>query len=202
MLRCVGWQAVGTAPIMRVPCAPFSLFGALLPTSRFNPGMTWQWEWRNQVYRRYGSETIAMLPFLFGRPSLYTSSLETARQMLSTKSPFEKAPDATAAVLQYGTNIFAANGNEWRRHRRIIGPAFNNEIYASVWQETASTYYEMTADEGWNGKTIVDIPALRPLTSKFALIILSRCGFGNPFPWNAPDHRADAMSFGEALEVV
>lgn len=101
---------------MTVPCAPFSLLGSLLPTSRFNPGMCWQWEWRDwgerlnflpasctdyacAVYKRYGSETIAVVPFLFGRPIVYTSSLETSRAVLDTKNAFRKDEDATQAVL-------------------------------------------------------------------------------------------------------
>ncbi|KIP03139.1 hypothetical protein PHLGIDRAFT_130320 [Phlebiopsis gigantea 11061_1 CR5-6] len=181
-----GCRAVAGLPIMTVPCAPFSLLGCLLPTSRFNPGMCWQWDWRQWVYQRYGSETIAVVPFLYGRPIIYTSSLETGRAVLDTKNAFRKDEDATSAVLQYGHNIFTSNGDEWKRHKRILGPSFTTETFNMVWEETASLYYEMCSAEGWD-------------TMDFSLIILARCAFNVPLGWVEQKPIAGETPFGEVI---
>lgn len=194
-----GCKSVAGIPVMTVPCAPFSLLGSLLPTSRFNPGMCFQWDWRKWVYERYGSETVAIVPFLFGRPIIYTSSLEVSREVLDTKNPFLKAEDATQAVLQYGHNIFTSNGDEWKRHRRILGPAFTTETYNMVWEETSSLYHEMCSEEGWDAKNTVDIPAVKVFADKFSLIILSRCAFGVPLGWKQEKPKEGEMTFGDAL---
>lgn len=41
-------QRVGYLSGLRCLVSPVSVFGASLPTSRLNPGLNWQWEWRNQ----------------------------------------------------------------------------------------------------------------------------------------------------------
>jgi hypothetical protein len=51
------------------------------------------------VYSKHGAETISVLPYLIGRPYLYTSSIEVARQVLSTKGQFEKTADMTDLLL-------------------------------------------------------------------------------------------------------
>jgi len=196
-------QQVGYLPGMRVAAAPISTIGSLLPTSRLNPGLGWQWEWRDYVYKRYRSETISVVPFLFGRPSLYTSSLEVAKQVLSANAPFEKAPDVTQfARLLYGPSIFAVNGVEWRRHRKIMGPSFSHDTYAMVWEETASLYREMGFEEGWDSKTVIEAPCINQLTNKFSLIIIARCGFGHERPWKSSPSETDALSYGDALQIV
>ena len=51
------------------------------------------------MYSRYGTETISALPYLLGGPAIYTSSLEVARQIVSTKGSFCKSPEITAITL-------------------------------------------------------------------------------------------------------
>ena len=97
------------------------------------------------VYARFGTETISSLPYLFGEPAVYTCSIEVARQIVSTRGPFYKSPEITAITLYvlssyqtrqafdvfittsvWGPNLFAANGDEWKRFRRITTPAFDH----------------------------------------------------------------------------
>ncbi|KAG7093007.1 hypothetical protein E1B28_009306 [Marasmius oreades] len=197
-----GKRQLGWAPGMTVLFAPISMIGPLLPESRLNPGLGWHWKRRNRVYQEYGSETISVVPLLHGRPFLYTSSLEVAAQILSAKAPFWKSKDFVAGVVQYGANLFTTNGMEWRRHRRVMGPAFSNETYALVWSETSSIYHEMATAEGWDDKSIVKIPVVNELTNKAALMVLSRCAFGKPMPWNPTSDSFDVVEFGEALVTV
>ena len=120
-------QQTGYLPGLRSLATPISLFGAAFPTGRLNPGMNWQWEWRKDgtphlplrsrlrshdcvsslVYARYGTETISALPWLFGEPAIYTSSIEVARQIVSTRNPLFKSPDITA-VTTYATSALSS----------------------------------------------------------------------------------------------
>ncbi|PPQ69426.1 hypothetical protein CVT24_001475 [Panaeolus cyanescens] len=63
-------------------------------------------------------------------------------------------------------NLIAADGEVWRKHRRVMGPAFNGKLYDLVWKETLDTYREMVSAEGWLGKSSVEIPAVQRLTFK------------------------------------
>lgn len=47
------------------------------------------------VYERAGASTISVLAWLFGDPTIYTTSIEVARQIVSTRGQFEKPPETT-----------------------------------------------------------------------------------------------------------
>ncbi|KAF8649606.1 hypothetical protein AX16_005697 [Volvariella volvacea WC 439] len=100
-------------------------------------------------------------------------------------------------------NLGAAEGEMWRKHRRIMGPAFNNDLYQHVWAETLNTYRDMVATEGWSKVDVIDVPAVQSLTFKLALLIIGKCGFGFPFDWQEPPTALDGtMSIQEALRIV
>jgi hypothetical protein len=101
---------------------PLALPGSLLPTSRFNPGVNFTWKRRFDcehalsrlkqttiylsqiffvVYKKLKSETISVLPFLVGKPTIYTSNLDVARQVVAggVKSPWIKPEETSIFVL-------------------------------------------------------------------------------------------------------
>ena len=43
------------------------------------------WASRKPVYPKHGTETISIVPYLFGQPSILTINLEVARQIISPK---------------------------------------------------------------------------------------------------------------------
>jgi len=144
---------------------------------------------------------VSLVPFIFGRPTLYSSNLDVARQV-STKN-FIKPEASHGALLRVGMNLVASNGETWRKHRRIMGPSFNNQLYQMVWRETSKTYHEMLSVEGWTDKKEIDVPDVQSLTSKLALLILGKCGFGFSFNWLEPARSTDGkMTIQRALRVV
>ncbi|KAG6900466.1 hypothetical protein C0993_010184 [Termitomyces sp. T159_Od127] len=61
----------------------------------------------------------------------------------------------------------------------------------------------MEATEGWSNKQMVDIPSVETLSTKMALLLIARCGFGFSFDWSAPPAGPDGeMSVQEALRVL
>ena len=109
-------KKLGYLPGLRSLATPVSIPGLIFPTSRFNPGANWMWEWRARgacrhflccvkfpttlsVYAEAGTETISALPYIFGPPAIFTSSLEVARQILSGKGPFVKPIESTRITL-------------------------------------------------------------------------------------------------------
>ncbi|KDQ59780.1 hypothetical protein JAAARDRAFT_33349 [Jaapia argillacea MUCL 33604] len=191
----------GHLPGVRSLFGPLSLLGSTMPTSNWNPGLNWQWVWRKHVYKDAGSETISFIPYLFGQPTIATNSLEVARQITSMKMPFVKPQLSSLGIIEWGRSVFSENGDEWKRHRKILNPAFGSSTHALVWEESVSTFREMSSFEGWNEVDTVKIPAMNALTTKFALIIISKCGFGNNLPWDFSSPTGE-MSFAEALTIV
>ncbi|KAG6819746.1 hypothetical protein H0H93_009046 [Arthromyces matolae] len=126
-----------------------------------------------------------------------------------------------SALAKWGPNVITAYGGEpWRRHRRAIGPAFTHGLcvfvvllgpglksflrrHQKVWNETLITYEQMLEDEGWLNEDAVEIPGVQRYTSKFALLVIAKCGFGLPYHWSSPPTDVDGkMSIQEALRFL
>ncbi|KDR80361.1 hypothetical protein GALMADRAFT_242750 [Galerina marginata CBS 339.88] len=200
-----GVQSVSYIPGFRIPFWPLGIPAAFLPTTWWNPGLFFTWSWRHTLYKRFGNDTISIVPFMFGPTGVYTSNLDIARQVIGGghKTSFIKPENMSRALLLWGMNLVAADGDVWRKHRRIMGPAFSNNLYQMVWKESLKTYHEMVSAEGWDGKKEIEVSVIQKLTFKFALLIIGRCGFGFSFDWFAPPKSADgSMSVQEALRIV
>ncbi|TFK45547.1 cytochrome P450 [Heliocybe sulcata] len=195
-----GLKKVAYLPGLRCPLGSMSFPGTMLPTNLLNPGFDWPWKWRNRIYPSYGSQTISVVPFLSGVPVVYTCSPDVAKQILSNQHGFWKDPEATAPLTMWGNNLLTANHDVHKRHRKVVGPAFNGSTYAFVAQEASRLYAEMMESEGWYKQQVVNLEPINGYLSKFALGVVSRCGYGLPFPWNT-DNR-EGMSFDRALMIV
>lgn len=100
------------------------------------------------VYKRFGFDTISVVSFISGAPAFYTADLSVARQVLqpSEGRSYWKSEVSVSAIMyvrreitlttgidyfnrKWGMNLLAADGGDiWRRHRRVVGPAFNNDL--------------------------------------------------------------------------
>ncbi|KAF8068990.1 cytochrome P450 [Lyophyllum atratum] len=201
-----GIRSVSGLPGYRVPFQPLAPPGALIPTSWWNPGLRAHWTWRKTMYNKFQNESFSVVPFIMGAPSIYSSNLDVIRQVVSgdQKTSWAKSEAASRVLIKWGQNLVGAwDMDMWRKHRRVMGPAFNNKLYEMVWAETVHTYRQMEAIEGWHGKDTIDIPVMQKHTTKLALLIIAKCGFGFSFEWSAPPIGPDGtMSIQEALRIL
>ncbi|KAI0061763.1 cytochrome P450 [Artomyces pyxidatus] len=176
----------------------------LLPTGRWNPGLYLIWNERFTLYQKWNSETVSIVPFLTGKPAIYTSSLEVTRQIVGggPKSAWVKPELSSRATNIWGDNVLSTNNPEWRKHRRILGPAFTQtSTYVHVWSTTHRIYHEMTASEGWDASDEVEIQVLQKLTTKFALNVILASGFGIALPWDTPPGQGGEVNLQQALRA-
>ncbi|KAF7325930.1 hypothetical protein MKEN_00443900 [Mycena kentingensis (nom. inval.)] len=184
---------------------PFGLPGVFIPTSSWSTGIDWHWLGRFKTYLR--GETVQLVPLLGGNAFLWTSNVDVARQIVvgAHRSKWWKPESMTQALLMWGMNLVASDGLMWRKHRRIVGPAFSTELYKLVWQQSRETYNDFMNVEGWDreGNKSVEVPVIQDITMKFAFLIISNCGFGFPSSWATPPTTADGkLPIAEALSIV
>jgi len=48
----------------------------------------------------------------------------------------------------------------YTRHKRVLNPAFNNDLYRHVWDETLQAYEGVRTAEKWNEQATLDVPDL------------------------------------------
>ncbi|KAJ4473118.1 cytochrome P450 [Lentinula aciculospora] len=196
-------RAVNHFPGLRPPFSPLGLPGVLFPTSWWNTSQDVHWARRSKLYA--DNETVSIVPFLIGQPMIWTSNLNVARQIASggNRTPFFKPSWSATALLLWGMNLFAAEGDVWRKHRRVMGPAFNNELYRLVWSQTMKTYRDLVTSEKWQEKGSISAPAVQEFTFKLALLVLGTCAFGFSFRWDEPPRTSSGnLSIQEALRTV
>ncbi|KAK1217172.1 hypothetical protein PQX77_020180 [Marasmius sp. AFHP31] len=183
---------------------PLSPAGVLFSTKWWQAAVDVIWIRRHELWRN--QETISVVPWFLGSEYIYTANLDVMKQIISTgqtRSTFVKSPETVTGVSLFGDNVFTTEGDEWRKHRRIMSPAFGNSLYQLVWDQSVKTYRDMIAGEGWENKKSFDVPAIQKATFKFALIVLGVCSFGFDFDWTAPATVSDGeMSAQEAMRIV
>ncbi|KAJ7705377.1 cytochrome P450 [Mycena rosella] len=195
-------NSVNCIPGMRPLFAPMSLFGAAFGTRWWNPGLNWPWEWRKTGFFNHTHDVISLVPLISGGSSVYTCSVDVARQILAAEGKTQLFKPRWIAASLWGENIVAASGDQWRRHRRIVAPALTPKTYGLVVAETIAVYKEMIEGENWSEDKEILVPDFNRLPRKIALILISRCGFGLPMPWADTPADQSRLTFGKSLTIV
>ncbi|KAJ3827163.1 cytochrome P450 [Lentinula raphanica] len=203
-------EFVNFMPGYRPLLSPLSPFGMLLPnSSSLNPGSTWYWHMRASSYFNKTHDIISIVPLL-GSASYYTCSLDVMKQVLGAdiKAGVEKPFDMTLEsdeIRLFGPSLASVNGDSWRRHRRVVQPAFTTKLIGS---QVTKAYQSMVEAEGWQELTQIDIIESQKFMLSFTLAIISKCGFGidTPSPSNHVLSQSQKVQknfeFSEALNIV
>ncbi|EJT98651.1 cytochrome P450 [Dacryopinax primogenitus] len=189
-------------PGPRYPLGPFTMLSLLLPSSSWNAGATLPLSNRPTLYTKYGLDTVAIVPWLFGNEMVITRSVDVGKQLLGFKNDWDKTPELVNALAMFGENLFSSYKDRWPRHRRIVAPGFNNKLYAQVWSESIRVYYDMLRSEDWASKSSFEISDVPGLTSKIALYLIASCGFGIPLTWtDTVGEKVRGMTLSQCFDV-
>lgn len=105
----------------------------------------------------------------------------------------------------YGTNVVATEFDEWKRHRRIVAPSFNERNNRLVYEETARISMELLDVWSANGENeTFKVDNVVTFTSRLALMVISAAGFGYRFGWDEMKDppAGHQMTFPKALSTV
>ncbi|PVF91731.1 cytochrome P450 [Serendipita vermifera] len=174
---------------------PFTLLGRV-----FGPGIEFGW---NHRYSRMNPALCCTIhhlkPWAWGEPVVYTNSIEILKHTADggTVSPWRRPQWTLDINLFWGQNILVTHYAEWRRHRKVMQPAFNPKMYEMVWSETLRLYNQMLVAEKFPTKIgdTVSFAHFEDLTQRVALCIILSCGFGFPFNWDEKDTSVSSKSF-------
>ncbi|KAL5524766.1 hypothetical protein ACEPAF_9912 [Sanghuangporus sanghuang] len=168
---------------------PMSAIGAILPRTPFHRGLGFPWYERKTLYKDPNLRTVVTIPLFYGRDILYTSSLTVFHQCLSFNAPFDRPGMDLLQIM--GDNVVTSEGEDWKRHRRIVAPAFNHSTYRNVWETTARVYEDMLKQEGWEHIDATPPANFNKITHKLALFLIAIVGFGIPMSWSEPPRDED-----------
>lgn len=81
-----------------------------------------------------------------------------------------------------------AEGNQWRRHRKVVAPPFTERNNHLVWAEAIRQASRML--DTW--ATTVPLPAILPSLKTLTINVISHAGFGVSIPFNDTSDTSDA----------
>ncbi|KAL2860005.1 putative cytochrome P450 monooxygenase [Aspergillus pseudodeflectus] len=135
------------------------------------------WEFRNKraYHDRLGDVFILVTP---DECSVWIADPTLALSMLQRRNDFPQAPIVAKIMGFLGSNVFCANGDEWKRHRRMFASNLDERISRTVWTESKVQAQDMF-------KYIVDNPGNQTLDGlkSVAINVIGQAGFSQKEHW-------------------
>ena len=115
-----------------------------------------------------------------------TSNAELATQIAARRADFTKPTEGYGLVDIFGKSILTQEGQEWRRHRKIVGPSFSEKSNRLVFEESLRQTESMIglwATQGTNTKAELRVVNTSEDAATLSLHVICAAGFGVPQVW-------------------
>ncbi len=114
-----------------------------------------------RIYEEFGGVSICSIVSAFSpRIMLRITDPVAIKAIVADRKQFPKFLETYRILAEYGENIVITEGDEWRKHRRVVGPAFSETTYDLVWSESTKVTMQwkecMTRQEDAAGSTVHD----------------------------------------------
>ncbi|KAK7033939.1 hypothetical protein VNI00_012566 [Paramarasmius palmivorus] len=126
-----------------------------------------------------------------------------AKEVLLARSRFPKQLEHYETLTFFGRNIIASEGEEWKKYRRIVAPAFSDRNSKLVWTETVDIMNDLFKNV-WAKQPVIELEHALDITLPIALFVIGAAGFGRRISWNE-DHVVPSghqLTFKQALHEV
>ncbi|KAH8815558.1 cytochrome P450 monooxygenase-like protein [Xylogone sp. PMI_703] len=108
------------------------------------------------------------------------------------RGEFEKPIEVYSMIDIFGPSVVTTEGDEWKRHRKIVGPGFSEKSNALVWKESlkqAVGLLDLWANEQGNSTDRMNVKDTAEATKLLALHVISGVGFGVKQIWDGEDEK-------------
>ncbi|EJD03464.1 cytochrome P450 [Fomitiporia mediterranea MF3/22] len=148
---------------------------------------------RFHLYAKKGSTILSGLWVWYAKPMFWVADVEALKTITSDRYTFTKDIIAYSMVDIYGKSLVSTEGNEWRRHVAVAGPAFGDALNSLVWKETLRLTHDWFADELAStpfdcrvpgSGSVIKVDMLSKMT-QLTLHVIAVSGFGLRMPWKA-----------------
>ncbi|KAI0705838.1 cytochrome P450, partial [Cytidiella melzeri] len=165
------------------------------------------WKDKHDEFAEHGVDIISGLTVLPRTRSVLLVADPTAiKEITMHRARFPKPVEQYKALLFYGENIVASEGEQWKRYRKISAPAFSERNNRMVWEETVSIMQDLF-DNIWGAKPEITVDHAVEITLPIALFVIGVAGFGQRMPWKGgdiipPGHKMAFKASQESLHVL
>jgi len=133
-------------------------------------------------------------------PFLRTTNAELIAQITTRKTDFPKPVDLYGLLNTFGKSILSVEGQEWRRHKKIVGSSFSEKSNRLVFEESlrqSEGMIDLWAKQKGNNIRDMRIEDTTHDTSTLSLHVICAAGFGVPQVWSKEEEeKAGADNWG------
>lgn len=148
------------------------------------------WVFHRAIYDAIGADTFFIASP--GQNYLVTTDASLISQITSRRNDFEKPIEVYTIVDMYGPSLLTVTGDRWKRHKKIIAPAFSEKSNTLVWQESlrqVEGLVEVWGQQLGSTKESMKVADAAGDTMQLALNVISGAGFGVPQLWPGQDEK-------------
>ncbi|KAH9003517.1 cytochrome P450 [Lactarius hatsudake] len=181
------------------------MIGRALPPIRYvSRGPSWMIKGGYQDFAAAGKDAFAVAGvFPTPRATIFLADAAAIKEVITSRARFPKPVRLYSALLVFGSNIIASEGDEWKRYRTIVAPAFSERNTRLVWDETSCIMFDLF-DNVWGDRPEIVLDHCVDITLPIALFVIGVAGFGRRVTWTSnlivpPGHQ---MTFKDALHIL
>lgn len=144
-------------------------------------------------YEDAGSTITSLVSAFTPRVNLSVADAKAIRAILGDRHMFPKPLELYRILSIYGENVLITEGDEWKKHRKIVAPAFSEDTYVLDWAVATSVTKHWLSSLDKKAAQSTDGIAIEENINKFCLhltlSILTNTAFGVPIasPGQEPD---------------
>jgi hypothetical protein len=162
----------------------FFLIPAILSEAYQSSIILYQGSWKTlrKLENKLGDTFLLVNPVQL---YLKTSNAELVTQITTRRIDFTK-PTEYGLVDIFGKSILTQEGQEWRRHRKIVGPSFSEKSNRLVFEESLSqteSMMKLWTTQGTNTKAELKVGNTSEDAATLSLHVICAAGFGVPQVW-------------------
>ncbi|KAG2123324.1 cytochrome P450 [Suillus cothurnatus] len=175
------------------------------PTPLLTLGHDHSWLSKHRPFAERGLDiisTVACWPK--ARGSLLIADVNVIKDIVwSRGGRFPKPLGQYTIITFFGKNIVVSEGDEWKRYRKIVAPAFSERNNRLVWDASIQIMLDLF-DTMWAGQEEVVVNHSVDLTLPIALFVIGAAGFGRPLSWKEDTvvPVGHQLTFKDALHTV
>ena len=147
------------------------------------------WNYAQELREAFGEVFLIASP---GQMYMNVANPGAIMQITMRRNDFLKPVEIYGIVDIFGSNILSSEGDNWKRHRKIVAPAFSEKSNALVWRESLKQATSMLAFwsklEG-NCPRHMKVKDTAPDTALMTLHVISGAGFGVRQVWDDEDEK-------------
>ncbi|KAK5051955.1 hypothetical protein LTR84_002759 [Exophiala bonariae] len=173
--------------------------GVLSQSTRYNY-LGWAWRDKNYLHTLHGPAFIIVTP---GENQLIVGGADACDDLFKRYREWPKNPAFNDPLNTFGPSVGTAEGDAWKRQRKITTAAFNERNSSLVWSEAVKQARQML--HTWVSTRGNEVTSTTEDTSLFALHVLTGAGFGISYDFDSslkvPSH-GHTVSYRDALRTV